>query len=74
MVAAASGVRFNDATAATASYPYLFDGTGGASIDRGFTMSLDSFPNTGFVGSDMEFMFASVAIDPGTTFGMGLIS
>jgi hypothetical protein len=74
MLPSASGVQFTSATSATASHPYIFAGTGGASVDPNFTLSLDSFPNTGFAGSDTEFTFASITVDPGTTFGLGLIS
>jgi hypothetical protein len=70
----ASGVQFTNATTATASNPYIFAGTGGASVDPNFTLSLDPFPNTRFAGSDTEFTFASISVDPGTTFGLGLIS
>jgi hypothetical protein len=74
MIPSASGVQFTGATTATVSNPYLFAGTGGASVDANFTLSLDSFPNTGFTGSDTEFTFSSITVDPGKTFGLGLIS
>jgi hypothetical protein len=70
----ASGVEFSAASTATVSNPYLFAGTGGASVDPSFTLSLDSFPNTDFAGSDTEFTFPSIAVAPGATFGLGLIS
>jgi len=74
MLPSGSGVQFTDASTATMSNAYIFAGTGGASVDPAFTLSLDPFPNTGFAGSDSEFTFASIAVDPGKTFGLGLIS
>jgi hypothetical protein len=74
IVSTASGVLFTDAITATVSNPYLFAGTGGGSVDPGFTQSLDPFPDTGFAGSDTEFTFASINVGPGTTFGLGLNS
>jgi hypothetical protein len=73
-VPSGTGVQFTDATTATVGAPYLFEGTGGASVDPGFTLSLDSFPNTGFIGSDTEFTFPSITVDPAQTFSLGLIS
>jgi hypothetical protein len=69
-----SGIQFTDATTATVSAPYIFQGTGGASVDPTFMLSLDSFPNTSFSGSDTEFTFPSIAVAPGATLGLGFIS
>jgi hypothetical protein len=72
MVASASGVQLTGAAAV--SGPYVFDGTGGASIDSGFAISPDSFPKTGFAGSDTEFTFASVGVDLRRAVGLGPIT
>jgi len=68
-----SGVQFTDATTATVSAPYIFQGTGGASVDPNFKLSLDSFPNTNFSGSDAEFASRSISVAPGDSFGLGFI-
>ena len=73
-VPASSGVQFTGASTAFVSPAYIFAGTGGASIDPTFTLSLDSFPNTQFSGSDTEFTYPSIAVGPGAVFGLGLIS
>jgi hypothetical protein len=64
-VSPASGVQFMGATTATTDAPYIFEGTGEASID---------LPNTDVTGSDTEFTYPSIAVGPGVTFGLGLIS
>jgi hypothetical protein len=74
MLPSASGVEFTGANTATVGAPYLFDGTGGASIDPTFTLSLDSFPNTHLAGSDAEFAFPSITVNPGDVFGLGFIT
>jgi hypothetical protein len=74
MISPGSGVQFTDASTSTTSAQYIFAGTGGASVDPGFTLSLDVFPNTSFTGSDSEFTFPSIAVNPGDVFGLGLIS
>ena len=71
MVPSSSGIQFTGATTSTSGASYIFDGTGGASIDPSFTLSPDPFPNAGFSGSDTEFTFASINIAPGDTFGLG---
>jgi hypothetical protein len=50
---------------ATVTNPYLFDGSGSASLDPGVTLALDIFTNTGFARSDTKLMFVSVAVAPG---------
>jgi hypothetical protein len=74
MVPATSGVRFTGATTATVSAPYIFAGTGGASVDPNFMLSLDTFPNTGFSGTDAEFTFPSITVAPGNVFGLGFVT
>ena len=69
-----SGVQFTAADTATVSAAYIFDGVGGASIDPTFTLSLDSFPNTSFTGSDTAFLVSSITLNPGDVFGLGLVS
>ena len=44
MVPTGAGVQFTAADTSPLSAPYLFEGTGGASVDPGFMLSLDSFP------------------------------
>ncbi|MGO8898024.1 MAG: PEP-CTERM sorting domain-containing protein, partial [Isosphaeraceae bacterium] len=74
MVPMGAGVQFTAADTSPLSAPYVFEGTGGASVDPGFMLSLDSFPNTSFTGSDTEFTFPSIMVNPGNVFGLGLIS
>jgi hypothetical protein len=69
-----SGVQFTSATTSTVGATYLFQGTGGASIDPSFTLSLDSFPNSSFSGSDTEFTYPSIPVGPGASFGLGFVS
>ncbi len=73
-VPAGSGVQFTGANTAFVGPAYIFAGTGGASIDPTFTLSLDSFPTTQFTGSDTEFANPGIAVGPGAVFGLGLIS
>jgi PEP-CTERM motif len=74
MLPSAFGVQFTGASTATVAATYIFEGTGGASVDPTFTLSLDSFPNTTFTGSDTEFTFPSITVGPGGVFGLGLVS
>lgn len=74
LVPSNSGVHFTSATTATSAAPYIFFGTGGASVDPSFQLSVDGFPNTDVSASDTEFSFPSIPVGPGQTFGLGRIS
>ena len=74
MVPANSGVEFTGVSTSTLSAPYIFDGTGGSTVDPTFTLSLDAFPNTDFKGSDTEFTYPSISLAPGSVFGLALVS
>ena len=74
MLPSSSGVQFTAATTATVAHPYLFSGSGAATVDPSFMFSYDPFPNTSFTASDTEFTYSSIAVAPGSTFGLGLVS
>ena len=74
MLPSSSGIQFTGASTATVANPYIFNGTGSATIDPGFVFSYDSFPNTSFTASDTEFTYSSIAIASGSSFGLGLVS
>lgn len=70
-----SGVEFTGASTDTVGASYLFQGIGQGSIGPTFTLSLDTFPNTDFTGSDSTFpLLKDVVIDPGKSLGLGLIA
>jgi len=67
-----AGVTFTDATIATA-IPYLFVLSG--TTQGGGPLSLDAFPNAGFLTSDSEFASPGFAkIGPGMSFGIAHVS
>jgi hypothetical protein len=69
-----SGLTFTAADYPTGSPPYIFDGTGQASLDPSIPLSNDLFPNTHFSGADVEFVAPSIAVVPGAVFSLGLVS
>jgi hypothetical protein len=69
-----AGAHFTGVSTATIAHPYLFAGTGGASIDPGFTFSSDPFPGAIFTAADTEFTFLAIALAPGATRGLGLVT
>ena len=73
-VPAGSGVQFTGEALRLSAPLTSSRGLESASIDPTFTLSLDSFPNTQFSGSDTEFTYPSIAVGPGAVFGLGLIS
>lgn len=74
MLPASSGVQFAAVSTATVAHDYIFDGTGAASVDPNFMFSFDVFPNTDFTASDTEFTMLSIAVAPGISFGLGLVT
>jgi hypothetical protein len=72
--AAGSDLVFTAADYGPASAPYIFDGTGQTTLDPSIPLSYDPFPTGDVIGSDTEFTYPSIAIDPGHTFSLGLIS
>lgn len=74
MLPNSSGVQFTGASTATVAHDYIFNGTGSATVDPGFMFSYDPFPNTSFTASDTEFTYPSIAVAPGSSFGLGLVS
>jgi hypothetical protein len=72
-VPAGSGVVFTAADTATLSAPYLFAGVGIGSIDPGFQLSPDGFPNRSFTAADVALAVPSVTLHPGDVFGLGFI-
>lgn len=53
---------------------HIFEGTGQTLLDPSIPLSADLFPNTGFSGSDTEFVSSSVPVAPGDLFSLGLAS
>jgi hypothetical protein len=72
-VPSGSGVEFTGASTATVSAPYLFAGVGIGSVDPGFQLSPDVFPNSGFAGADVALAVPSITVHPGDVFGLGFI-
>jgi hypothetical protein len=68
-----SGVEFTGADTATVSAPYLFAGVGIGSVDPGFQLSPDVFPNSSFTGADVALAVPSITVHPGDAFGLGFI-
>ena len=63
------GVTFTDATIST-TFPYVFVESG-TTQPGGLPLSLDAFPNSGFLASDAEFAAPGFrAIGPGETYGL----
>ncbi|MDB5348933.1 MAG: hypothetical protein JWN86_180 [Planctomycetota bacterium] len=73
-LSAGSGLHFTGVSTATAAVPYIFEGTGGATIDPGFQFSFDAFPDTQFTASDSEFTFAGITVNAGDVFGLALVT
>lgn len=68
-VPGASGITFTDATISTVVNSYLFAGQTSTP-----PFSLDSFPNQSFIASDFYAQNGGIVINPGQTFGLGLIT
>lgn len=68
-VPGASGITFTDATISTVLNSYLFAGQTSTP-----PFSLDSFPNQSFIASDFYAQNGGIVINPGQTFGLGLIT
>lgn len=71
---AGSSLSFTSATTATTASPYIFDGTGEASINPLFVFSYDTFPNANFSASDTEWAALSIAVGAGDQFGLGRVN
>jgi len=70
-----AGVQFTAGSTATVAAPYLFDGTGTATVDPTFTLANVPPPNTTVTGSDAKWTYPpSIAVAPGAVFSLGLIS
>lgn len=69
-----SMVNFADVTSATVSAPYLFDGTGTATVDPGFVFATIDSPPTRFTAADTEWTFPSIGVGAGDVFGLAFVS
>jgi len=70
-----AGVQFTAGSTATVAAPYLFDGTGTATVDSTFTLADVPPPNTTVTGSDAKWTYPpSIAVAPEAVFSLGLIS
>ncbi len=69
-----AGVQFTAGSTATVAAPYLFDGTGTATVDPTFTLANVPPPKTTVTGSDAEWTYRSIAVAPEAVFSLGLIS
>jgi hypothetical protein len=68
------GVQFSSVSTSTTSFPYIFEGTGTASVDPNFIFSSSTFPTTDFAAGDVEWSQPSIMVVPGATFGLALVT
>lgn len=73
---AITGGEFTGAFTETVAAAYIFQGTGGASVDPFFQFSYDVFPSESLTASDTEWLSPTGggSVAPGALFSLGLIT